>query len=52
MDTALPEIEITDEMLTAGEQTLEASAAYFEERALASMVYTAMEEARRRSPDS
>lgn len=36
------EIVITDEMVAAGERVLEVCASYFEERVLASMVYTAM----------
>lgn len=37
------ETEITEDMLTAGEQILEECASYFDERVLASMIYTAME---------
>jgi len=42
-------VEITEEMVSAGEAVLEDRARYFEERALATMIYTAMEQARRQS---
>ena len=43
-------LEITPAMIEAGEAILEERAAHFETRALASMVYTAMQTARERAP--
>ena len=45
------EFEISDQMKDAGATVLEESSAYYEERVLASMVYTAMMEAQIRQDD-